>query len=410
MMKPSSLLPVSNSTPWEKAMADSMAGGEIIVDSINAIRGTKIQSPPPSLLPFLIYEYGLGELTPFVPNLYDLIDQGIDWQRVRGTPMSVEIGLGWLGYTAEIEEMHTSTEFWNGFQLELDRVRDEFADLDRIDGIATLSVPVRSYFWRGFHGYDVRAMVWGMNSWGSSIWSEHSGVRTRLPDGPLWSFGRSYQFDGGITEEELVSIGAWVEPDWTNYDTTLGWGEFSWDSSEATWESGTNEAHAISMAELLYNRRCWVAFYDADDVVIGYRRARAFHNVVPVLDGPYSLEAGDFDVAPGRSTAFYIEAFTGFGNGNGKVAKSVAVVFDGAPVAPLKPGLLWLLPNQITGQSAPVLVRDVDIAMGESIREQVKFLVRLDGAYEPPAALTDLESETDGFVIDFKDNSYAEKL
>ena len=75
----------------------------------------------------------------------DPVDFSVDWQRVRGTPASVDMALSWIGYSGEIEEPSVRRQRWNLFQLMLDRVRDSEADLGRIEGVTQLSVPVRSY-------------------------------------------------------------------------------------------------------------------------------------------------------------------------------------------------------------------------------------------------------------------------
>ncbi len=148
------LLP-DNAQPLEIALSLATAPSVDVDEAVVGLRGIKLRNPPPSFLPYLIYEYGLGELTPYLPNLYELIGEGIDWQRIRGTPASVDLALSWIGYSAEIEEPSIRRWRWNLFQLALDRVRDNEIDLSRIEGVAQLSVPVRSYFWRGFFGYDV---------------------------------------------------------------------------------------------------------------------------------------------------------------------------------------------------------------------------------------------------------------
>ena len=96
------LLP-NNATDFEKAFSRSTDFAPRVGSSITAVRAFKYENTPSRFLPFLVYEYGLGQLTPYVPNLFEVIDEGIDWQRVRGTHKAVEFALGWLNYTAEIE-------------------------------------------------------------------------------------------------------------------------------------------------------------------------------------------------------------------------------------------------------------------------------------------------------------------
>ena len=128
----SDLLP-GNATAWERALGDALDTNLSVSSAIAAIRGTKLLAPPPSFLPFLIYEYGLGELTPFVPNLYELIAEGIDWQRVRGTPAAIDLALEWLEYAGSIVE---------AVQLEFDRslylAADGSPDVAQAQALASL--------------------------------------------------------------------------------------------------------------------------------------------------------------------------------------------------------------------------------------------------------------------------------
>jgi hypothetical protein len=365
-------LAVREATPWERVLADAMDLTAVMAPAIGAIRGTKLIAPPPSFLPFLIYEYGLGELTPYVPNLYDLISEGIDWQRVRGTPAAMALALSWLGYTATIEEESTKRRYWNLFQLQLDRVRDVRADLDRIAGVASLSVPKRSVYWRGFHGLDVRPLTYSQSHYSESHYGEYSGRRLKA-GGPLWSFGRVYEFDIGLSEADLTAIGVWLPP---VEDEDLGWGDFTWASTEASWQSSAARARSEAMASGVFGRRTWFAFFDAGGDVIGYRRARAHHFVTPVFGGTYQVGGGGFNVKPTVDTRIYVECQTGFGEGDGSVAASFGLVFDAQPVDPVRPGQMWLTPSEITGGTAPVAVSPITIAFGESIRERVKALLR----------------------------------
>lgn len=140
----------SNSTPLERALdltgAGVVAGLEPAAD---AIAGWKIVNPQPALAPWLTYEYSLGPLSPYVPNLYDLLDDGIRWERLRGTHAGMAMGLGFVGYSAEIVDPPARRLAWADYQLDLDRVRDDEADLVPIDGVCAavatraLALPAR---------------------------------------------------------------------------------------------------------------------------------------------------------------------------------------------------------------------------------------------------------------------------
>lgn len=440
------LLPGS-ATAWERAVADALDTDSSVAPAIAAIRGTKLLAPPPSFLPFLVHEYGLGELTPYVPNLYELIAEGIDWQRVRGTPAAIELALAWLGYAAAIEEEGSKRRFWNMFQLHLDRVRDADADLERIEGVARLSVPARSVFWRGFHGLDIRPLTFSQSHFGESHYGQYSGKRLRQ-GGPLWSFGRQYDFDVTVSDADLRTLdvfieasdptvddfgfdGHWFEqpnglldhvvyeaadltvddfgfadgqadrpnvsleeqaftqPDdgwgWDVPAATdelapegldLGWGDFSWDSTEATWTSSSVRARSEAMASGVIGRRVWFAFMNQAGEVIGYRRARALHTVVSALTGAYRVNGTGYVPKTGPDVTLYAECQTGFGEGVGEVATSVGLVFDAEPVDSSRPGLMWLEPDEITGGTDVVALSTINIAFGATIRERVKFLLR----------------------------------
>jgi len=367
----SNLLPL-NAYPWEKAMADAMDGSALATPSIDAITGTKIASPPPSFLPFLVYEYGLGELTPYVPNLYQLIREGIRWQRIRGTLSAVDLGLEWLGYSAEVEEESTLRRFWNMFQLHLDRVRDEYADLDRISGVARLSVPRRSVFWRGFHGFDVRPLTWSEKSWSESHFSEYSGVRV-VEGGPLWSFGRIHEIDLSLSQSELEAVGAWLPPVGEEYV----WADmdFAWQDTETSWLDDAATIRSEAMASSIFGQSIWLALIDADDGVIGYRRLRFKRYVSQEEGGVYSFGGVRYSPSTEITSAIHLEAMTDFGNGNGNEVYAAALLVGAALDEGVPPGSAWVTESTMVAGTVSGKT-EMPIALGESIRERIKVLIR----------------------------------
>ncbi|MGE8942703.1 phage tail protein [Leptospira interrogans] len=363
------LLPPA-STPLERAFAQSTDVHAHTFDAVSSMRGIKIINPPPSFLPFLIYEYGLGELTPYVPNLYELINEGIRWQRVRGTPSAVAKALDWVGYEATIEEFPTRRRHWNWFMLAMDRVRDqEVPDLARIEGVSGLSVPLRSVFWRGFHGYDVRAVDWSHRKWSRALWSTYSGVR--IPGGQAkWSYGRTYDLDHALTETELEALGVWIEPT----GDSLGWGAFPWPS--VPWADPDGTARSVVMLENTEIGPTWVVFKDADGEVIGYRRARAATQVIPHANGVYRVAGTKFAPAVSGATRLYVEALTGFGDGFGATAASAGIILSGEPAPGFASGALWLPPDGLETISPVVAERPVNIEFGRTVRERVRTLIR----------------------------------
>ena len=60
------LLP-ENSSALEIALADAGDLKPEVISAVDALPGFKF-SPPDSFIPFLIWEYGLGEILPFLDN------------------------------------------------------------------------------------------------------------------------------------------------------------------------------------------------------------------------------------------------------------------------------------------------------------------------------------------------------
>jgi hypothetical protein len=323
------------------------------------------------LLPYLVYEYGLGELTPYVPNLYELvIGEGVAWTRVRGTPAALERALGWLNYTAEIEEAPIRRARWNLFQLELDRIRDSEDDLEAIEGVAELSTPLRSVMWRGFHGYDIRALEFSRNRWSQARYSSFSGVRLR-EDGAKWSFGRAYPIDHSMTEAELTALGVWIEdggdgePAWLDIE----WPDLSWD------ELGGGARSALMLLGVPVGT-AWACFRDAEGEVIGYRRAKVHQRVVPTSAGTYEFAGIRYSPASSGAETILIEAQTDFGEGYGTEAASVSFILSGQPVDTSRPGALWLGPGELNAALPEVAETSVTIPFGRTVRERVLALLR----------------------------------
>lgn len=342
-------------------------GGE--VDSIRDYD----RNTPPALLPFLVWQYGLGELSPYLPNLYDLISEGLKWQRVRGTPAAVSRGLSWLGYAGDIEEASPNRIRWNLFQLELDRVRDaDLPDLSRIDGIVGLSPPLRSKFFRGFSGYDVRALETSMMKASGAIWSDHSGVR--IPGvGAKWSFGRRYEISKVPTEENLTALGVWIpsvgESDvWADIDSV-------WDLATYEWAVPGAIARKNVIANAIAEKRAYIRFRATGGAIIGNARA-IIRPVAAATSGEYQFGSQPLSISQDAASAVLVQCRTGFGDGAGSVAVSASVVFDPTLTDAAAPGALWLPPAGLTG-GLELFSNAVSVEFGLTVRENVAFLLNI---------------------------------
>ena len=370
----------SNSTPLERAL--DLTGGGVVADlepAADATAGWKIVNPQPALAPWLTYEYGLGPLSPYVPNLYDLLDDGIRWERLRGTHAGMAMGLGFVGYEAAIVDPPARRLAWADYQLTFDRVRDDEADLVPIDGVARLSQPARSHFRRGVHGYDIPAAEASWTRTSACILGDDSGVHlpeTNSLDGPKWSFGRNYPFAVTLSEAELTSLGIWIPGDgssglrWADIQTP--WGEIT-----QTWaELGSPGTRNAQMAQTLAGFGAFVGFWRSNGTLIGARRVKAISQVGVVPTASEIFRFGGESLAPAAGgDRVYVEALTGFGDGAGAEAAEVGILCGAHHADPAKPGALWIDADDLVTPQAAVARTPVSIALGRTVRERVTFLL-----------------------------------
>lgn len=183
------LLP-PNATPLERDFSRAISSLERIGRPVPIIRTAKRRNIPDSVVPWLIYEYGLGEVLEYLPDARQALVDGIAWQRLRGTPAAIGIGLSWLGLTGAIDESEGGSYRWAEYQLGLPAPVQGLEIIHRIVGVTTISQPLRSRLQRIFSIYDHRRFVLddSLLSEGSPL-SDHTGTRPLGPDGPQISFG-----------------------------------------------------------------------------------------------------------------------------------------------------------------------------------------------------------------------------
>ena len=189
-MTPDDLLP-PNATLLERSLSVSTDLLTRLAGDAEALASFKTD-PANSLLPWLIWEYGLGELLPYLPEPRRAIAEGIRWQRLRGTPAALTTALSWIGATATVEQETPGIHFAE-FQFDPGRVLDDDGQIANLIAIARLSAPARSRLSRIYHGWDLRRVVLDESRLGEALLSDHSGVFWR--DGlTKLSFGRVRQW------------------------------------------------------------------------------------------------------------------------------------------------------------------------------------------------------------------------
>ncbi len=204
-----SLLP-SNSTAFELALEEATDIASEIGPAIDAIHGLKYARPLNiTVAPWLVNEYGLGPISDFFDTVEGLIDEGRVWQRLRGTPQAISTSLSWIDYDdIDIQDQVRGRRRWHLYQIQMGELPgvDEFQRLTNAEYLAGLSDPARSYFWRGYFGYDVRGHVYGRSRWGRSIWGDSSGVR--IAGGKVkWSHGRTHELEATGTQDDIENLG-----------------------------------------------------------------------------------------------------------------------------------------------------------------------------------------------------------
>jgi P2-related tail formation protein len=183
------LLP-PNATTLERDFSRSTSSLQRAGQPVPIIRTAKRVNIPDSVVPWLIYEYGLGEILPYLGNNQRrAIAEGVLWQRIRGTPEAVRIALGWIGVEGLIDESEGGSARWAEYQLGLSAGTTGEQIIDDIVGVTRISSPVRSRLQRIYAVYDFRRFVLDSSllSDGGML-SDHSGMRPR-PDWPQISYG-----------------------------------------------------------------------------------------------------------------------------------------------------------------------------------------------------------------------------
>ena len=204
-MSDTGLLLPSSSTPLERDLSASMNPLPRVGPAAELIRTAKRENIPDSVVPFLIYEYGLGELLPYLSDPRTAIATGVLWQRLRGTPQSFRIALGWIGNDGIIEESEGGTSRWSQFQLGLAQAPADLSQTDSVVEIGRLSSPVRSSLFRIYGGwYDGRRFNLDDHQLsGLDTLCDHTGVYLK-DEWPQLSFGREFKDEQGDISGDLA--------------------------------------------------------------------------------------------------------------------------------------------------------------------------------------------------------------
>lgn len=374
-----SLLPAT-SGHFEKAVEAAHAARWTRMQSAVPLITSAKENPPPSFLPFLVYEFGLGMLTPYVDNVYDVLSEGVKWFRIRGTYGGLKKGLSFIGITATAEPAWYGRAWWNSCQLRFPELpASDNPLLPRIEGITRLSLPFRSDLRRGVHGYDIQPLEAETTRLDASHLDEESGIRLS-EGGTVWSFGRVSEFRHTLSEDEGTAIGNWIEPP-DQAGTPWVTMSYLWATAAVLWADNPDSQRRSLMAAWFTTRVLWATFRDEDGAVIGHRRCRAVKVVDFQVTGTYAFEDERYQpIAAGRSV--YIEAMTDFEDADGVTAETVEITVGATLATGVKPGRLWLEPGELVGGEA-IAIQDLGVPLRRTVRDQVKVLLTFDAPARP---------------------------
>ncbi|MBQ4864473.1 phage tail protein [Pseudoalteromonas sp. MMG013] len=171
-LQPQALLPPNHSQLQQQALLSQQHAP--YNDAISQLTNLKAQ-PNDALLMWLVWEYGLEAILPYSTNLRQTLKDGLAWQRIRGTPKSLELALSWLNLPAVHIENTAPGRHHYTYQLDLGELPK--GRTSNVTKLAQLSAPVSAKLTRLYHGYDIRNQTLsGERSGFGHILSDYSGV------------------------------------------------------------------------------------------------------------------------------------------------------------------------------------------------------------------------------------------
>ena len=427
------LLP-ANATALERALSEAFDREAVLGPGADAVTGQRFRRPlTPGWGPWLILEYALGPVSRFFGRQEEAIDKGVVWQRLRGTPAAVAAALHWIGYAAAAVDDGRASRMWHRFQVAMGGIppTSEMRAIPPTDevgagtpgvetlGVETLGVEAatlidaeyltaesagaRDLFFRGYHGYDIRALIASGGRSAETLLGDDSGVRVpkgtagghrrqatspasgrRQVSSAKWSHGRPHAATVTLSLQARQALELDVEA-----GSGPGWAAIPWETPGLTWVGVGDLVRYRAFLSLRH--QAYIAFLDEMAEPIGYRRvthatdssgADSSGTASSGADASETLGSETLVSGTLRRNRFVWEALTGFGNGEGRAVGAVALVFRARPSDERKPGQLWLEPDEIApADGADVLVQSepaaLDFTFGATIRERVAITVEL---------------------------------
>lgn len=185
-MKLSSL--ITHYTPAEAlTLADIWNSWSVHAPLIGAIKDYGINIVPDGWVPWFVWDLGLEEVVPYVRDTRQALAEGPLWQRTRGTPRGIEIGIGWVQSTGTVAAPDQRHAWWE-FQVSFDVPVADIEQLRQLDGIIGLSKAAEDELFRMVSpGADWRPVRMDLHRYDDGLMDGYSGTAL-WPGGPLVSF------------------------------------------------------------------------------------------------------------------------------------------------------------------------------------------------------------------------------
>ncbi len=153
-------------------------------------------NPKDNLLYWLIWEYGLESILPYSNDLRGIIKDGLIWQRIRGTPSSLNMAYRWLNLNDVVIEQDPPGRHFYEYQLNPSKIPGD-VQLSKLIKISEMSAPARSKLARIHHNYDIRSLKLSNHEFGHYL-SDYSGTYFQdcEDNNVKVSFARQYQHSG----------------------------------------------------------------------------------------------------------------------------------------------------------------------------------------------------------------------
>jgi hypothetical protein len=178
----SSLLPY-NSTKFERDVETSIKYGA----DVSLLFGFKFENTDAQLRLALAWEYSLVQVN--IDDFAERVLKGLEFHRLRGTPISLRNALSWYGFDNIIIEEEPPGEHFSEFQIGIEEIPNGFVP-DPVINVAAFAAPLRSRLSRMYNKlYDERRFILDDSLLDEGLLSDDSGTRL-TENGPKLSFGR----------------------------------------------------------------------------------------------------------------------------------------------------------------------------------------------------------------------------